>query len=97
MRTDFPAVIDSTMRASFVACPHKFFREHIHQIAPQGTNKDLHAGAAFAAGICATRRAFFEDNLDSELAQAKGAEAIVKAWGTEDTFDDYVKSQDRVV
>lgn len=97
MRTSFPRVVDSTMRGAFVSCGHKFYREHIQQIAPQGTNKDLLAGAAFADGICAARRAFYENNLDQDLACALGAEAIIKAWGTEDTFDDYVKSQERVI
>ncbi len=97
MRSDFPDVIDSTMRSAFSACPTKFWYEYIQEIAPQGTNKDLHAGGAFAAGICEARRAFYERGVDADLAVALGAQEILRFWGTEDTFDDYVKSQERVL
>lgn len=97
MRKTFPDVVDSTMRAAYVACPHKFFYEYIMQIAPQGSNRDLVAGAAFAAGLCEARRAYYERGLDPDLAAAIGMEAIIKSWGHEDTFDDYVKSQTRMV
>ena len=97
MRSDFPDVVDSTMRAAYVACPKKFFYEYIYQIAPQGSNRDLIAGGAFAAGLCAVRKAYYENGLDLDLALAKGMEAIVREWGSEDLFDDYVKSQTRVL
>jgi hypothetical protein len=97
MRTDFPEVIDSTMRSAFVSCPHKFYNEFILQIAPQGVNRDLHAGGCFAAGICAARRSFYERGEDSDLAIAHGIVALIREWGTVEDFDDYVKSFDRVV
>ena len=97
MRTEFPDVVDSTMRAAFVACEHKFFYEYIYQIAPQGSNRDLIAGAAFAAGICEVRRSYFEKGYDRDLCLAKGMEAIIQNWECEDTFDDYVKSQKRII
>lgn len=97
MRSDFPDVVDSTMRAAYVACPMKFYYEYIQQIAPQGSNRDLIAGGAFAAGVCETRRAFYERGLDVELSLAYGLQAIIREWKGDDLFDDYVKSQSRII
>lgn len=97
MRADFPDTVDSTMRGAWSSCEKKFHYEFIHQIAPQGVNRDLHAGGCFAAGMCATRRAYYELHKDSDLAIGYGIVAIIKEWGTVDDFDDYVKSFNRVV
>lgn len=56
----FPEVLDSSMLADFKACPWKFKLTYIDQWKPRGRNTHLHAGGAFAHGLEAARRAYYE-------------------------------------
>lgn len=77
----FPPVIDSSMRSSFVACPHQFFRRYIQFLQQPHRSIHLHFGAAFADGISAFREAFYRDGMPTMDALGIGAKAIVKTWG----------------
>ncbi len=55
----FPRYIDSSMRSTFASCPQKFYKEYICRISRKAFSPDLHAGAAFAAAMEATRRKLF--------------------------------------
>ncbi len=77
----FPTYVDSTMLVTFKACHRKFYNEYIICRSPVAVSPDLHAGGAFAAGMEATRRAFWQDKLSAEDAVAKGVETLAKYWG----------------
>ncbi len=92
MTKDFPTVIDSTMRAAFVACPRKFELEFFQGWIPSRPSRHLHAGAAFAKGLEITRRKFYGDGLDSEAARHIGALAFILAYGSFEVLDGETKS-----
>jgi hypothetical protein len=56
----FPHAVDATMLAAFRSCPQKMFRTYVEHWKPQAESVHLVAGGAFAKGIEAARRAFFE-------------------------------------
>jgi PD-(D/E)XK nuclease superfamily len=84
--TPFPDIIDSTMRADFVACRKRFYYSHIKNLRLHATNVHLHFGACFAKGQETFRRSYwsekspFHRNFNSCFAA--GASAIIKEWGT---------------
>ena len=86
-RRPFPLLWDSTMRGAFVACPRQFFYEFIIGLAPTAHSIHLHFGGAFAAGLEAYRRVFYDpsptipadDRHDAALAA--GMKAIILEWG----------------
>ena len=50
-KPEFPRVVDSTMRADFVACPQKFFQAYVQKRSLSGDSIHLVAGAAYARGL----------------------------------------------
>jgi len=62
-RPMFPHTIDSTMLAAFRSCPQKMFRTYVQHWKPQSESVHLVAGGAFAKGIEAARRAFYEGEV----------------------------------
>lgn len=62
-RPMFPHTIDSTMLAAFRSCPQKMFRTYVQHWKPQTESVHLVAGGAFAKGIEAARRAFYEGHI----------------------------------
>lgn len=54
-RPELPLYIDSTMVATFRACPRKFFYTFLHNLRAPGHSIHLAAGSAFAAGLEAMR------------------------------------------
>lgn len=88
----FPEAIDSSMRAAFVACPRKFFYEHMWKIAPASPNRHLHAGGAFARGLEVTRKEFFEGRLNKSDAEIAGFKAFILAYGEFEVADGETKS-----
>lgn len=77
-----PANIDSTMLTCFRSCPEKMRLEFIYGLRPAGISVDLHAGAAFAAGIEATRKAIFQKGRSLPDALAEGYAAYSIYWGS---------------
>lgn len=77
----FPALIDNTMRGDFVSCPKKFEWSFIRQLAPNAPSIHLHAGGAFAAGLEAAKRAFYEREQPVAEALRLGLEALLRAYG----------------
>lgn len=66
-RPMFPHTIDSTMLAAFRSCPQKMFRQYVQHWKPQAESVHLVAGSAFAKGLEAARRAFFEGRASVPL------------------------------
>lgn len=76
-----PINVDSTQITCFRSCPEKFNLEFIHGLRPPGISVDLHAGAAFATGIEAVRKAVYQKGRSLQDALAEGYAAYSIAWG----------------
>lgn len=91
----FPLAIDSTMLGSFRSCPQKMFRQYMEHWKPRGESVHLVAGGAFADGIEAARRAFYEDGLPSDQSVASGLAALIQRYGDFECPPDSAKSLER--
>lgn len=80
-RPMFPHVIDSSMRSAFTSCPRKMELEYINHWKGKGKNIHLHAGGAFAHALEAGRRAFYEEGMPSQDAEALALTALHSFWG----------------
>lgn len=97
MKPPFPRVIDSTMVAAARSCHEKLrleFFEHWKSAAP---SVHLVAGAAYAAGLEAARRAFFEEGHTPETSHAAGLAALMKSYGSFECPPDSAKSLERTM
>ena len=81
IRPDFPHQIDNTMRGDFISCPQKMFRSFVQNWAPMEPSIHLHAGGAFAAGLEAARRSFYEQGNDVSVALRDGLQALMTFYG----------------
>jgi hypothetical protein len=77
----FPSIIDSSMYATWKGCPQKMWKMYFNHWKPKGESVHLVAGKAYASGLEAARRAFFEDGKSEEDAQALGLTALVREYG----------------
>lgn len=93
----FPDVIDSTFIAALDACEEKAYRAYIEHWKPRGESIHLVAGAAYAAGLEETRRAFWERNESPANALASGASALIQAYGDFQPSDRDTKTLDRML
>ena len=96
-RPNFPEVIDSSLIAAFRSCPQKAFREYFEHWKGKEPSVHLHAGASYASGLEAARRAFYERNESHEDAVACGAKALLKHYGNFDCPADSAKSAERTL
>jgi hypothetical protein len=85
------------MRSQFVTCPTKFYWSSIRHEAPSPISIHLHAGATFARGIEAIRRAFYQEGKSLEDSYEIGCTAAMKYWGSYLAQDDEVKSLHRIL
>lgn len=74
----FPSLVDSTMRASFVACEAKFWYEWMRRLTKTEVSTDLLAGGAFAHGLEAARLAYYAEALSAEDALIQGVTALTE-------------------
>ncbi len=95
-RPPFPEVLDSTIIASFRACPQRFAYEYLHHWKPVTPSVHLHAGAAYAAGLETARKAFYRDGLSEQDSIALGLRALLTAYGSFDCPHDSAKSAERM-
>lgn len=77
----FPLAIDSTILGTFRSCPRKAFLQYFDHWKPQNESVHLVAGGAFADGIEAARRAYYEENQDAESSVAAGLQKLVERYG----------------
>lgn len=94
-RPPFPSVLDSTIMAAFKSCPHKANLEFINHWKLRDPSVHLHAGAAYASGMEAARRAFYLDGQDAETSVALGIQALLTAYGDFECPPDSAKSAER--
>jgi hypothetical protein len=77
----FPEEIDNTIRSTFVVCPGQMNYGYVRHLHPVGESVHLHAGGAYADGLEAARRAFFEQGRAPEDAVEIGAQRAWEAYG----------------
>lgn len=95
-RPYFPVAIDSTMIGTFRSCPQKLFRMYMQHWKPSEESVHLVAGGAFAEGIEAARRAFYEQSLPPNDAVGVGLGALIAKYGDFECPPDSAKSLERV-
>jgi hypothetical protein len=95
MKSPFPTVIDSTIMAAFKSCPQKANLEFIQHWKSRDPSVHLVAGAAYAHGIEAGRRAFYIDGLDAETSVAIALKACLEHYGDFQCPADSAKSPER--
>lgn len=91
----FPIAIDSTMLGTFRSCPQKMFRQYMQHWKPKSESVHLIAGGAFADGIEAARRAFYEHRQSAEDSVAAGLQALIIKYGDFECPPDSAKSLER--
>jgi hypothetical protein len=95
-RPPFPSVLDSTILAAFRSCPRKAELEYFHHWKPRDPRVDLHAGAAYAAGLEAARLAFYEQGKHPDDCIAEGIRALLAFYGDFECPADSAKSAQRM-
>lgn len=95
--SDFPEIIDNTAREQFVNCPQKFFRSTVQKIGPRRTSEHLHFGGAYAAGLEAMRKAYYDEEFSESCATVIGVEAAIKFWGEYEPPADSLKSYSNLI
>ena len=91
----FPLAIDSTMLGSFRSCPQKMYRTYMEHWKPQSESVHLVAGGAFADGIEAARRAFYEMGKSVEDSVGIGLESLIHKYGDFECPPESAKSLER--
>jgi hypothetical protein len=81
MTTTFPEVVDATLLHTIKACEGLAFRTSIQHWKPKGESVHLLAGRAFASGLEEGRKAFWEEGLDAEDAEARGFLRLMEIYG----------------
>lgn len=78
---NFPEVFDSSILNDFKECPTKFYNSSVELWKGKGRSVHLHAGGAFAHGIEAARRAFYEGKYQSPVKEfCNGVETQKLVW-----------------
>lgn len=94
-RPFFPIAIDSTTLGTFRSCPQKAYRTYLQHWKPASESVHLIAGGAFAEGIEAARRAYYESSLSPEDSVAAGLRALILRYGDFECPPDSAKSLER--
>lgn len=95
MKIPFPSVLDSTTMAAFKSCPQKANLEFLQHWKLRDQSVHLHAGAAYASGIEAARRAFYIEGLDADTSVALGLAKCLQTYGNFQCPPDSAKSAER--
>lgn len=92
----FPPVWDSSTLNEYKECPTKWNLSVSQLYKAKGRSIHLHAGGAFANGIEASRRAFYEDHQDAETSVALGVGALLQFYGDFVYPEDSAKTPERM-
>lgn len=93
-----PLNIDSTMVTCARSCLEKFRLEFVLGLRPAGISVDLHAGACFATGLEAMRKAVYQNGKSLDDAALLARAAYELAWGDFEIpeFKKTAKTKERV-
>lgn len=64
----FPDILDASMLSAYKSCARKFYLTYLEHLKAKEPNVHLHAGKAFASGIEAARRAYYEGLYSRKIA-----------------------------
>jgi PD-(D/E)XK nuclease superfamily len=81
MKPDFPAYIDSSMRASLSSCQTSFNYSYVLNLAVRAESVHLVAGGAFARGIEVVRLSFYGEGKSVEDSLYAGCLAAIEEYG----------------
>lgn len=95
IRPPFPEVLDSTIIATFRSCPAKSRMDFFEHYKPKEPSVHLKAGAAYASGLEAARRAYFVEGKPEAEAEAIGVGALLTSYGDFQCPEDSAKSASR--
>lgn len=91
MSLAFPKTLDNTIVSSWETCPAKAFLAHFLHLSPRGPRVHLDAGAVYASGLEAYRKAYYSEtspmHMDFEASRAHGLKVMIKEWGYDETVD----------
>lgn len=90
-------MIDSTQRASFKACDHKFYWEWLRRLTLCEQSPDLLAGGAFARALEVARRCFYADGVSAHDSEAEGALALIEFFGDYEPPENNPKTCERML
>jgi hypothetical protein len=95
----FPSLLDNSAVSSFKKCPTDWKYGSLQSIARKGGNIHLHFGGAYAAGLEAGRKAFYDDDIDEETALTIALDTATKFWGEYEAPEDFsgAKSYERLM
>lgn len=94
-RVMFPHTFDSTMLATARSCQQKMYRQYMQHWKPKSESVHLVAGGAFASGIEAARRAFYEQGKSREDSEAAGLQSLIEHYGDFECPPESAKSLER--
>lgn len=97
IRAYFPQVVDSTIIDAFRSCPQKAFREYVQHWKTKGSSIHLHAGAAYASGIEAGRKAFYIDGKSLQEAERIGLDVLGEHYGDFECPASCAKTRERMM
>ena len=95
-RPPFPEVIDASLMSAWRSCPTKCQLEYFHHYKSKNPSVHLHAGGAFARGLEVSRKAYFDQGLPQETAEALGVGALLEFYGNFECPEDSAKSATRM-
>ncbi|HWV45755.1 MAG TPA: PD-(D/E)XK nuclease family protein [Nitrospira sp.] len=96
VKPPFPSVLDASLISTFRACPQKAFLEYVQHWKPRSPSVHLHAGAAYASALEATRRAFYLEGKSSSEAAEIGMATLLREYGDFPCPEDSAKSASRM-
>jgi hypothetical protein len=96
IKPSFPLWLDSTMLSTYKSCAFKFFLEYVLNFKPREKSVHLIAGGAFAAGLEASRTAFYVDGKPAAEAEGMGIIALLADYGAFECPADSAKSPERM-
>jgi PD-(D/E)XK nuclease superfamily len=78
---NLPVILDSTMLSTYRSCPRKFWAQYVVNARGEDESVHLHAGAAWADAMEATRIAFFQYGETASSAEDTGKAVLRESWG----------------
>lgn len=95
----FPELLDNSAISSFKKCPTDWMYSSLRAITRKGGNIHLHFGGAYAAGLEAARKAFYDENLSEDEAICLGLDTAIRFYGDFESPSNYEggKSFDRLI
>ena len=96
MTTPFPSLWDASLLSAARSCGRKAELEYFNHWKPRAQNVHLHAGASFAHGLEASRKAFHIDKMLESEAVATGLSALMSFYGDFTPPEGSAKTLDRM-